>query len=283
MDLYGWGDQDEDLLFAQDASVSGQPSQQWKPRTAPQETALREVANSELRRLLACIFTFNCTDVKIWDSVLSYKAPHRRADRSGGGLQASSMSMRRELARDTKVRPPRWRDVVCANEWLGRRWKGRMGRRYNPLDSVPACAPLLSGNTPGVTERKVAPRQGEVKGKEGVPEISSEGAIEGEGQRPITVDSSTWVPDSSPISFQLPPSPSPFGRNCAPSQGPAMDSGCLDTLSYGHMRHLCKQHGYHRKDLREVLNTRLASTTEQNASSTRDARGNLDAPLTGAG
>ena len=78
MDLYGWGDQDEDLLFAQDASVSGQLSQQRELRTALQETALKEVTNSKLRRLLAYSYTFYCADVKIGDSVLLYKAPNRR-------------------------------------------------------------------------------------------------------------------------------------------------------------------------------------------------------------
>ena len=193
------------------------------------------------------------------------------------------MLMRRELARDTKVRPPGWRDIVCANESLGRRRKGRVGRRYNPLDLDPACAPFLSSDTPGITEQNVAPRHGGVKGKEGVPVISSGDTMEVEGQRPMTLDSSTEVPDSTPISFQLPPTPSPFERNCDPSRGPASDSGRLDHLSYGQLRHLCKQHGYNRKDAKEVLKIPLASMQGQNASSTQDAQETLDAPLTGTG
>ena len=52
-DLYRWGDNGGDLLRAQDTSVSGQFAQQWKLRMMAQEAALKEVANSKLRRLLA--------------------------------------------------------------------------------------------------------------------------------------------------------------------------------------------------------------------------------------
>ena len=44
-----------------------------------QEAALKEVANSKLRRLLAHNKTFNCTDIKVGDTVLFYKAPHRKS------------------------------------------------------------------------------------------------------------------------------------------------------------------------------------------------------------
>ena len=43
--FFGWGDRDEDLLFAQDASLPGQLAQQWKLRMTVQGAALREVAN----------------------------------------------------------------------------------------------------------------------------------------------------------------------------------------------------------------------------------------------
>ena len=40
MDLYGWDDSDDDLLFAQDASISGQFVHQWQLRIRAQEAAL---------------------------------------------------------------------------------------------------------------------------------------------------------------------------------------------------------------------------------------------------
>ena len=64
MDVYGWDGSDEDLLFAQDTSISGQFVQQWQLRIRAQEAALKEIANSKLRRLLAYNKTFNCVDIK---------------------------------------------------------------------------------------------------------------------------------------------------------------------------------------------------------------------------
>ena len=70
VDQYGWGDQDEDLLPAQNSSVSGQFAQQWQPRMLAQGALLQEVANNQVRRPLAYSKTPNCTDVEIGDSVL---------------------------------------------------------------------------------------------------------------------------------------------------------------------------------------------------------------------
>ena len=48
VDPFGCGGNDEDLLFAQDASLPGQFGQQWKLRILPQEAALKEVASRKL-------------------------------------------------------------------------------------------------------------------------------------------------------------------------------------------------------------------------------------------
>ena len=78
-DLVRWGDHGDDLLCAPDSAVSGQFAQRWKLRMMAQEAALKEVAKSKLRRLLAYNKTFNCADIKVGDSVLFYKAPHRKS------------------------------------------------------------------------------------------------------------------------------------------------------------------------------------------------------------
>ena len=59
VDLFGWDDSDEELLFAQDTSLVGQfanhsgnligRTSEWKLRMRAQEATLREVANSKLR------------------------------------------------------------------------------------------------------------------------------------------------------------------------------------------------------------------------------------------
>ena len=57
-DLYGWEDKDEDLTFAQ----------QWALRIMAQEAALRGIANSRLRKLLAYYGPANCADFRIGDA-----------------------------------------------------------------------------------------------------------------------------------------------------------------------------------------------------------------------
>ena len=79
IDLYGWEDSEEDLLFAQDTSVAGQFVNQWKLRMRAQEATLKEVANSKLRRILAHNQTFNSSDVKVGDMVIFYKAQNRKS------------------------------------------------------------------------------------------------------------------------------------------------------------------------------------------------------------
>ena len=75
MDLYGRGDSDDDHLFAQDASISGQFAQQWQLRIRA-----REIDNSKLRRLLAYNKTLDCVDIKVGDVALFYKAPKKKSN-----------------------------------------------------------------------------------------------------------------------------------------------------------------------------------------------------------
>ena len=102
-------------------------------------------------------------------------------------------------------------------------------------------------------------------------------------QQPISLDSSTEVPNSPPNSIQLSAPPSPFENNCAPSQAPTLVSGCLDYLSYGQSQELRRRHGNLRKDTREVFQTQLASIRGQNASITQEMQGNSEVPVTGTG
>ena len=84
VDLFGWDDKDKDPLFARDASFSSEFGKQWTLHIMAQEAALKEVATSKLRRLLAYNESFNSTGVQIGDTVLFYgsakrnSAPHWR-------------------------------------------------------------------------------------------------------------------------------------------------------------------------------------------------------------
>ena len=79
VDLSGWEDKDEDLVFAQDTPLSGQFAHQWKLRMMAQEAALNEIASSKLRRSLAFNKSCACADVKIGDAILCNKAQRKKS------------------------------------------------------------------------------------------------------------------------------------------------------------------------------------------------------------
>ena len=78
-DNFGWGDEDEDLLFAQDTSPSGRFVAQWELCIMAQEPALGEVAYSKLRRIPAFNNSFGSVDVRVGDEAPFYKASSRKS------------------------------------------------------------------------------------------------------------------------------------------------------------------------------------------------------------
>ena len=78
-DFFGWAGDDEDLLFSKNTSLYRQFARQRELRKRAQEAALKEVAKSKLRRLLAYNKSFNCADIAIEDSVLLHKTQSRMA------------------------------------------------------------------------------------------------------------------------------------------------------------------------------------------------------------
>ena len=77
-DNFGRGDGDENLLFAQDASLSGQFVAQRGLRIVAQKAALTEIANSEMRGILAFKNSFDGADVSA-DVSVGDKAPSRKS------------------------------------------------------------------------------------------------------------------------------------------------------------------------------------------------------------
>ena len=72
VDLFVRDDKDGDLPSAQDTPLWGQFTNQQKLRMMAQAAALKEVAYSKLRRLLAYDASLNSSDVKIGDPLLLY-------------------------------------------------------------------------------------------------------------------------------------------------------------------------------------------------------------------
>ena len=101
---------------------------------------------------------------------------------------------------------------------------------------------------------------------EEVQENAHETRTEEGVDEPMRGESSTKIPGPPPLSIQLPPSSSSFDQDCAPTQAPTLDPGCLGHLPYDQLRGPRKQHRYHRKDAKEVLKTLLDSMQDQPAS-----------------
>ena len=137
--------------------------------------------------------------------------------------------------------------------------------RYNPLVLNLPDTPPTPETVPGAEDKHMIAKEERVGRGVGAQE-SARGARREEGaHQPMRREPSTEIPDSPPPAFQLPPSFSSFGQHCSPSQAPTVEPGRLDHLSYGQLRNLRKQHGCHREDAKDVLNTRFASMQDQPA------------------
>ena len=82
---FGRGDEDGDLPFAQDTSLSGRFVARWGLRMLAQEAALEEIANSKLRRILAFNNSFDSADLRVVDEVPFLRLRPGRAPAVGGG------------------------------------------------------------------------------------------------------------------------------------------------------------------------------------------------------
>ena len=74
-----WRDNDSNLDFAQDPTISGQFPQKWKLRTMAQGTASKKIAHNSLRRLLADNKSFDCADRKVAGAGIFCKLPGRKS------------------------------------------------------------------------------------------------------------------------------------------------------------------------------------------------------------
>ena len=126
VDRYGWRDgKDGGLLFAQDTPPSGQFAQQWKLRMMAQGAALKGVAYSKLRRLLAYNQSFTCTDVHIGGASSLYKAMNRKSTpRRRGPAQILTAKFQSQTFMV--------RATVC-----GTRWRRRMRKIWNWIPCKP--------------------------------------------------------------------------------------------------------------------------------------------------
>ena len=111
-DLFGWENEGEVLMFAQDSPVAGQFVQRWKLRVRAQGATLKEVANSEPRRLLERKKSFNCADIAV-GALFSLTQPRvERALCDGEALRRSAILTRPGPRYLLKVSPLKWLGIA---------------------------------------------------------------------------------------------------------------------------------------------------------------------------
>ena len=83
---YGWDGDDDGLLFAEDAFLSGYFAQQSMLRIAAEEITRKGIADSRLRKPLEINRSSDCTEVEIEDSAI-FLEPLIAGARLGGVAQ----------------------------------------------------------------------------------------------------------------------------------------------------------------------------------------------------
>ena len=280
-DNFGWGDEDEDLLFAQDTSLSGQFVANWKLRMLAQEAALKEIANSKLRRILAFNNSFESVDVKVGDEVLFYKAPTKKSiprwrgpakvlliDESGVTLsfQGLTFKVARHCVR-RKVRAVESQDTSCEDVFDDL-------CRSTPSVEEPAPPPNPPLDSLDLYKRKEPPAPGSTSPN--LTQSVKRTRLDQDDFDTLELARDTPIPsmatdDQGPLDS--------FEQTCTQTVGPPTATTDYDRLSHRDLHDLCKQRGYAHKDSKASLCTRLRKMDEvatSRAMSTKRSRDHQD-------
>ena len=214
-----------------------------------QEAALKEVANSKLRSLLAYNQSFICADVKIGDTSLLRKSTNKKsAPRRRGPAQVLDID---ETGATVKFQP----QTFCVQEKVE-------GKDVDVEESDPLHARMWAvGSAP--SEQLMQRDMGggmDAGGGEGNRTSGSSAPGSGDGYHPATIP----APNSPTLSEKLPPSPrspvrhpewkSSFDKESEPRQAPGVDWARYDQLAWD-------QRALRWKESEGVLKTRLARWT----------------------
>ena len=83
-----------------------------------QEAALKETANSKLRRLLAYNKSFSCADIAVGDTLLLYKtSPPGKARHVGADQQKFWTSTKEASLFKSRANPSTWSATAYARNW----------------------------------------------------------------------------------------------------------------------------------------------------------------------
>ena len=184
-----------------------------------QGAALKEVANSKLRRLLAYNKTFNCADIKVGDLVLFYKAPHRKSrprwrgpallldiDETGATVkyQTQSFKVARYCVRkQVKANSDGSGSEDCQDDARLRRMdpisQDILGDTWRNLESMEGSVPAVACPSQGVID---------VESLDSSPKVAVDPPSLGTDSTTMCIDSQGPAEDVIPGDIPVPPSPS---------------------------------------------------------------------------
>ena len=228
------------------------------------EATLEEIANSDLRRLLARNKTLNCTKIDVGDLALFFKAQNReRSPRRRGtaeildiddtGVTASLQSQNFKDARFCVRKRTKESDVADAE------WKTSLNRGdpwTGPLDGGTGLAPMLPEDF--TVGQEMADGEGPTESGGKSTEVPTEPSIASPRLIPApNSPTNSGQPDPPPPLEDTGNISASFGRKFAPSQAPERESANCDHLSHDQLHDLCKQRGFHEQDANVAPKTRL--------------------------
>ena len=277
-----WGSEDEELLFAQGMSLSGQFVASRKLRMLSQEVAIREFSNSKLRRILPFNTSFDSVAVRVGDKVLFYRAPSRkRSPRRRGparvlllGESGATFFFRErtfKVARHCvrrKVRAPAEPETPREDAF---------GDPCRP--TPPRKAPEQPPDPPlgflDLYKRRNPTSPGPL-----CPDFAPSGERTRFGMEESQNDVRPVSPD--PPQRSLPPRMATCDQGplasinevCAQTQGPPEMRTDYDDLSHRDLHDLCKQRGFAKKDPNASLCTRLRKMDEVESARGLSPKGN---------
>ena len=112
VELFGCDNEDEDLMFARDASLSGLLPQRWRLRMMAREAALREAANSKLRLFSRTVSPLDARMSRLVIRRFAISRPTAKIRLVGAAWRNFWILIKRGRRRNFEVKPSTLQDIA---------------------------------------------------------------------------------------------------------------------------------------------------------------------------
>ena len=249
VDLCGWEAKEKARQFAR----------QWNLRMMPQEGALKELTNSRLRRPLAVNKSLTCTDVKVGDTVVLYKAQRKKSPQRWRS-PALILDID-EMGATVKFQPQPFK----VSRFRMRKKGADKDVEDSEIDPLQARFRPIGADLGSQLRQVDLGKEMEGDREDGESTQSTGTPESGSGPRPGMIP----APDLASLSAQLPPPrttlerrqllESFFDKTCAPSQAPRAEGAQYGEITREQLHEQCPQCGKRKRESKELLKTRLST------------------------